>query len=232
MTTITWDSKVTTLVRDGIIPNVLNRICLAGPPRTGKSTLPLKLFAVCYRGTCHRQQPVDDWIGGYALIDGTTKWQNGIAVRAMLEGVPLVVDEIDKHSAECASFFYAMLDDPAAVTLPTGERIHAKQGYCVFATTNQRPDSLPEPIYDRFDVILKADTLSKGLQESLGDFLKPAETVVGRNGAFNWERPASVNLFIAASKLARHGLQGDALAAALGLDGQAASDFLTAIAGV
>lgn len=230
----TWDDTLRRAVNSGHFPGVFNRVLVFGFPRTGKSSLPATLFgsAGVERITFHRQQPVDDLIGGYGLVDGRTIWLDGPVIRAMRNGTKAVCDEIDRHSAEQYSFVLAMLDDPAAISLPTGERVNAAQGYGVIATTNELPSSLPDALRDRFDLILKADTLSKPLQEALGDFAKPAQACVGRGsdrGYKDWKREGSVNLFIVASKLRRAGLADDHIAEALGLVGQEAADFLTAL---
>lgn len=226
----TWDALMQRLVKDGTIPNPLYRILLFGPPRTGKSSIPKTLFLVHERVTMHKQLPTDDLLGGYALVDGTTKWQDGPAVRAMRKGLCIVIDEIDHVSAECRCILHALMDDPAGITLPTGERVSAKEGYCVIATTNQLPSALPGPVLDRFDLVLKADTLAHGLREQLGQLAKPATAVIARDRSYNWSRPASVNFFIAVSKLRKIGMPDEKIVSALGLSGKTAADALIALA--
>lgn len=228
--TQSWDALFVRLVDEGIIPSVVNRVLLYGPPRTGKSTLAATKLPNVERLTLHRQQPVDDLIGGMGLCNGSTQWMDGPATRAMRRGTALVIDEFDQFSAEERCMLHAVMDDPAGITLPTGERVTAKPGYCVIATTNALPSALPDALYDRFDMVLRADTLSAGLTAALGSFAKAAESVVKRDGTNQWERPASVNLFIAASKLRAKGLADQAIADALGLAGRTATDFLAAIA--
>jgi hypothetical protein len=232
-----WDDTFKVIVNSGIFPDVVFRILLSGWPRTGKSTLPYTLFGAenIERTTVHRQMPVDDLIGGMGLVNGSTVWQDGPVVRALRYGRKLILDEIDRHSGEIYSLLLGVLDDPAGITLPTGERVRAARGYGVIATTNEPPSKLADALYDRFDLVLKVETLSQGLQEALGDFAGCAQNVIGRGGSgerteLNWSRPATVNLFIAASKLRRHGLQDEKIAEVLGLTDQEACDFLAAIA--
>lgn len=227
---VSWDSLLVRLIENGIIPQVVNRVLLYGPPRTGKSTLPGKTLPNVQRLTLHKQMPVDDLIGGMCLVNGSTQWADGPAVRAMRNGTALVIDEIDQFSAECRCMLHAIMDDPAGITLPSGERVDAKAGYCVIGTTNALPTALPDALYDRFDMVLKADTLSAGLKQVLGPFANAAERVVARGDGYSWERPASVNLFIAAAKLRANGVGDVAIAEALGLIGNTATDFLAAIA--
>ena len=226
-----WDSILTDLFRSLVIPHVLNRVLLWGPPRTGKSTISQTLVpGQVERVTMHREQPVDDLLGGYCLKDGSTVWADGPAVRAMRRGHILVLDEVDKCSPENCCVQHALMDDPAAITLASGERVIAQPGYAVIATTNALPSALSPAIYDRFDLILKADTLSAGLQRKLGNLAAPAQNTVARGPvAYNWSRPASVNLFIAAAKLRSKGLSDETIASVLALDGKERTDFLLAI---
>jgi hypothetical protein len=175
--------------------------------------------------------PVDDLVGGYALVDGTTRWVDGVAVRAMRRGKTLLIDEINNFSGECVCALYAIGDDAAiaGITLPTGERVQAAPGFALFATMNALPSSLPDALYDRFDVVLKADTLSHGLQKALGEFAEHAKAVVGAGGSYEWARPATVNLYVAAKKLRNKGVTDNNIAECLGLTGTLATDFLAAI---
>jgi hypothetical protein len=226
-----WDSVLRSMVENDIIPTIVNRVLVWGPPRTGKTSLIVSMFPDVERITLHRQMPVDDLLGGFVLVDGRSQWQDGVAVRALRHGKTLLVDEINNFSSECVCSLYAIGDDPAVagVTLPTGERVKAAKGFALFATMNATPSALPDALYDRFDVVLKADTLSHGLQKALGEFVEPAKSVVGAGGSYEWSRPASVNLYIAAKKLRTKGVTDNNIAECLGLTGTMATDFLAAI---
>jgi MoxR-like ATPase len=225
-----WDDVLMRAVNDGIIPGIVNRVLLWGPPRTGKSFLPSQLFPSVERLTLHRQMPIDDLLGGWCLQDGSTVWADGPAVRAMRNGTPLVLDEIDQYSPECRCALHAICDDPAGITLANGDRVMAVKGYCVIGTTNALPSTLPDALYDRFDMVLKADTLSQGLQARLGKLAEPASVVIARSSSYEWSRPASVNLYVAASKLRSEGYKDQQIADALGLTETEACDFLATIA--
>lgn len=229
----TWDKLLGTLVETKVVPQVINRVLLWGPPRTGKSSVAAQLFhGDVERLTLHRQMPVDDLLGGYVLRNGTTDWADGPAVRALREGKTLILDEIDQYGGEIRSILHAILDDPAGVTLATGERVRASKGFAVIATTNALPSVLPPAIYDRFDLVLKADTLAAGLQDALGKLAEPARNAIADgagNSSFTWTRPASVNLFLAAAKLRKTGMPDDLIVRALGLTGTEATDFLIAL---
>lgn len=227
-----WDDTMRRLIKDTLIPSPLYRILLSGPPRTGKSSLGPDLFSGNWeRATIHKQLPTEDLLGGYALVEGTTKWMDGPAIRALRMGKALVLDEVDQISPECRCILHALLDDPPGITLASGERVVGKKGYCVIGTTNALPSVLPPAILDRFDLILMANTLSKGLKNALGNLAEQADSVVQRDRIYNWTRPASVNLFIAASKLRKRGLKDEQVVSALGLQGKAATDALIALAG-
>lgn len=225
-----WDDILRKLVKAKTIPTPLFRVLLFGPPRTGKSSIGKELSPGGHeRVTIHKQLPTDDLLGGYALVDGTTVWQDGPAVRALRKGRLIVLDEIDQISPECRCILHALLDDPPGITLATGERVETTEGYWVIATTNQMPSSLPPAILDRFDLILVANTLSRGLRERLGELATQATNVVARDKSYNWTRPASVNFFIACAKLRAKGMNDSAIVSALGLDGKAATDALVAL---
>lgn len=225
-----WDHKFIEYVNSGIFPGMVNRLNIHGYSRTGKSTLVNKMLD-SERVTFHQAMPLDDLIGGWALIDGRTVWVDGPAVRALRYGKCLQIDEANEVPSECQTVFYALLDDPAGTTLPSGERVNAAPGYCVVTTMNPTPEVLPHPVYDRFDIYLKADTLSEGTKKALGPFASNAEAVIAFNQPkLNWKRPASVNAFLAANKMRRGGVSPEKIAEVLGWEGRDATDFLTACA--
>ena len=156
--TSTWDNTFAHMWATRIIPDYLDRILIAGRSRTGKSTL-IQKITNSIRLTLHESMPIEDLIGGFQLIDGRTVWVDGPAVKALKQGKALQLDEINYQPVECISMLYCLMDKPAAITLPTGERVVAAPGYCVIATHNPPPSVLPHPIYDRIDVFLKVETL-------------------------------------------------------------------------
>lgn len=229
-TSKTWDQKLVEYVDSGIFPGVLNRMNIHGYSRTGKSTLVHRLLN-SERITFHQGMPLDDLIGGWALVDGRTVWVDGPAVRALKQGKCLQIDEANEVPVECQTMYYALLDDPAGITLPSGERIEAKPGYCVVTTMNPSPDVFPHPVFDRFDIYLKADTLARGTKDALGPYASNAEAVIAfRQPKLTWTRPASVNAFLAANKLRRSGSSPEKIVEVLGWEGKDATDFLIATA--
>jgi hypothetical protein len=223
-----WDTVFTELVETSVFPSVVNRLLIYGFSRTGKSTIANRMLN-SERITFHSGMPLDDLIGGWTLRDGKTVWADGPAIRALRNGTTLQIDEINEIPMECKTVVYALMDKPAGITLPTGERVEAAPGYAVVGTMNPAPNVLPEPIYERFDIILRANELSRGTQEALGPFAEQAKRVVGRGSSYTWTRPMSVGLCLAANELSKVGIEGDKLATALGLAGDEATDFLAAI---
>jgi hypothetical protein len=226
-----WDATLTYMWRNGIIPHHIDRVDVFGYSRTGKSTLIHKLTG-SERITLHEQMPLEDLIGGLQLVNGSTQWVDGPAVRALRQGKVLQLDELDVMPFECRTMIYALLDKPAAITLPTGERVTAAPGYAVIATHNPPPSVLLHPIYDRLDVFLKADTLSEGIRNKLGDKLAAvAQNVVGHGQPkLDWERPVTVNSLLAFKALADAGIQDEDAAHLLGFRNRAQADFITVIA--
>ena len=229
-TTKAWDQKLVEYVESGMFPGVLNRMNIHGYSRTGKSTLVSRLLN-SERITFHQGMPLDDLIGGWALVDGRTQWVDGPAVRALKQGKCLQIDEANEVPVECQTMFYALLDDPAGITLPNGERIDARPGYCVVTTMNPSPDVFPHPVYDRHDIYLKADTLAKGTREALGPYANNGEACISlKQPRLTWKRPASVNAFLAANKLRVSGMSPEKIVEVIGFEGNDANDFLIATA--
>ena len=134
----------------------LLRILLIGPPGTGKSKTSLLLSGTPYRVTMSEGMGVEDLIGMYQLVKGETVWIDGPLIRAMREGVKILVDEIDHHASEVGSIMYGFLDDAPHMMLPTGETVHAAKGFGVIGTTNSNVTSLPDAVLDRFEAIIPA----------------------------------------------------------------------------
>ena len=232
----TWDKTFTRMWEAKIIPDYLDRVLVYGYSRTGKSTLIHKLTG-SERVTAHEQMPLEDLLGGLQLVNGSTQWVDGPATRALRHGTVLQIDELVDHLGampqECVTTLYALMDKPAAVTLPNGERVTAAKGYAVIATCNPPPNVLPHPIFDRLDCFLKADTISEGIKNVLGAALaEKAQNVVSHNQPrLTWERPITVNSLLAFKQLMNAGVNDERAAHLLGFTGTKLGDFLTVVAG-
>lgn len=223
-----WDQIFTAMVPN-IFPKVLHRALFWGVTQTGKTTTLNNLLGG-EMITFHNGMPLDDVIGGLALVNGSTKWVDGPALRAMRNGTPLIINEINDIPMEVKTFLYVLLDKKPIATLPTGEVVKAAPGYCVVGTMNPNPSVLPEPVFERFDIVFKVDTLSDGALEALGAFAPQAQRHVARQSrSLEWSRPMSVGLLMAAAQLCRQGVEPDDMTKVLGLAGNAATDFLAAL---
>jgi hypothetical protein len=232
----TWANVLTDLASGGALPGSIHRVLLFGPAGTGKSSWAIGAFGRdnVERVTLHAQLPPEDLIGAMALVarkGGTdTVWQDGPCIRAMRQGKVLVVDEIDQFSPETRTALHAILDDKsiAGITLPTGERVTPADGFCVIATTNARPDELPGPLLDRFDLVLLANRpapgIFAGLPTGLGNLLARA---YDKQVAYAWTPEVSVRSILALERLSNAiGYQD----AAELIFGESATDILASIA--
>lgn len=138
------------------LSTVSGRIMLVGPPGTGKSQTAFLLLENAQRLTMTEGTAVEDLLGMFHLVEGSTVWKDGPAARAMRADTALILDEIDKYSPEVGSLLYALLDDDPQITLPSGEHLKAKAGYKVIATSNANVSALPEAILDRMEAVLIA----------------------------------------------------------------------------
>lgn len=232
--TKSWDETFNTLVGAGVIPSVIDRILLAGLSRAGKTTITGLSFENVQVSTFGDGMLPEELLGQYdSPQPGMFVWRDGPVAKAMRHGYPLVLNEIDfafKRGSGLQGIIHACCDMPAAITLPNGERLQAAPGYFVVATMNAMPDILPVPVYERFQLILRVDSLSQGLQRELGEFAGMANQVASRNQQVAWQRPMTVGLAVTAAKLRKQGLSHEEITFALGFNQNERDDFLTAIA--
>lgn len=215
-----WDSVIHHMWLERIIPDYITTIGVGGRSRSGKSTCIERLMNPEVV-TLHEAMPIEDLIGGLMLIDGRTQWVDGPATKALRHGRPLLINEVNFQPPECLSMLYCLLDKPAAITLPTGERVKAAKGYCVIATQNPPFDQMPFPIFDRIDCFLKADDLSQGIKDYLGPHLaeKAQAALEQTQPRMKWSRPMTVNAILAYKALHDAGVTDQDAAVMLGFQG-------------
>ena len=122
------------------------------------------------------EMPAAELRGHYLPVERGFAWVDGPALAAYRRGVPLVINELDHASDDAMSFLLAILDDPevAYLTLPNGETVRPGAGFCVFATLNGDPDSLPPALRDRFPVAIHIDSVHPEAIASLPKDLQAA----------------------------------------------------------
>lgn len=211
-----FDLILTDLYTKQIFPGIINRCFLYGPPGTGKSTIGTTLFGSdkTERVALSGKTPIEDLLGMMTLAkDGSIVWVDGPATKALREGKCLILDEIDQISPAIRCTLHALLDQPAAITLPNGERVKAAAGYCVIATSNESPASLAEALQDRFELLLPAFKASEGLKAQLNEKgQRILENVTARRISdnavkYDWTRPITPRLLLAIEALNRAGLK-------------------------
>jgi MoxR-like ATPase len=141
----------------GAVIGRVQNVCLYGPPGTGKSTFAFRHGGVeSFRVYCNEEMPSTELRGG-PLPDGDWTWKDGPGVLAWKAGRRLILDEIDKASADTFTFLLALLDnaDTAGIHLPTGGFVSPSPGFHTVATSNLLdPDELPVALKDRFSVFV------------------------------------------------------------------------------
>ncbi len=202
---------------------------------TGKSTLPYRLLfgRNPVRVTLFAEMEVDSLVGPMQLRDGNTVCQPQLAAEAMAEGRPLILDEVDQFSASVETYLNAILDDYdlAVLTLPDGQKILPKDGFCVVGTTNARPETLPERLLHRFDAIIHADSPASGLLDSLPDELSTMLLNDRREAEKSHWAPMTTRRMIALDRFLQAGFDElDAIKLVFGPDDQAAKSTQMAIA--
>lgn len=154
-----------------VIPH-LNRLLLIGPPSSGKSTTSMLVAGIKHRITMTETTSKEELLGQFHLIEGSTKWIDGPVTTAMRNGEPVLIDEIDRYSPECASLCYAIIDDKPHATLPNGETIVAKDGFKVLMTSNESLETLPAAVQDRIEAIIMASVPHPDSLSELPDALR------------------------------------------------------------
>jgi nitric oxide reductase NorQ protein len=151
------------------LTRTLDRILLVGPPSSGKSTTAIKTLGIKHRITMTPNTSREDLCGMFHLIDGQTVWIDGPVTKAMRNGHPVLIDEIDRAGAEVESLMYSVIDDQPHLSLPNGELVQAASGYKVLMTSNQSPDVLEDAVRDRMEAILLAYSPHKDALVGLSD---------------------------------------------------------------
>ena len=145
---------------------------LLGPPGTGKTTSAIASAAPDQEvmvTTMHAEGTAVEFTGHKEIQGGNTVYWEGLGLQAWRRGALLVINEIDNASEDILNYLYQLLDDPkvASMQLPSGEVVRPQPGFRVIATTNGRPDDIPEAIRDRFGLWLTYDRPSATMLDRL-----------------------------------------------------------------
>jgi MoxR-like ATPase len=116
-------------------------VWLAGPAGTGKSTMPEQAAATLGRPFLKigmtRQTEVESLVGGMALRNGATVWEDGALIRAMRQpGMVILIDELTIAPAGVQAIIQLVSDDHRSITLPTGEVVRAADGVVFIVADN------------------------------------------------------------------------------------------------
>lgn len=152
-----WTDKFRQILNSGTV----HRVLLWGEPGTGKSSSIPKMYPdkVFHRVPIHEESAEESLIGTQIDI-GKSGIVDGAAILAMERGEALILDEIDKRHPSLDGVLHAVLDDLALAQLKArcGRVVRPAKGFFVVATTNENPSALSEPVLDRFDAILQAES--------------------------------------------------------------------------
>jgi MoxR-like ATPase len=137
-----------------------NRILVWGLPGTGKSFLAQREALASrevFNITLTEDTSSVELRGHYIPRGSELVWQDGAAISAWRTGGRLIVNELDKASADVQSFLLGLMDnrESASITLPTGETVTPQEGFQFVATSNSSPDELPEALRSRLPVTIQ-----------------------------------------------------------------------------
>jgi nitric oxide reductase NorQ protein len=141
-------------------------ILLYGPPGTGKTALyeaafmPTGFYYI--QGTGDTETA--DFLGSYVPISATEfEWQDGPLLKAMEEGVPLVIDEIALIDPKVTAVAYAGMDGRREVVVtanPARGVVKAKKGFVIYGACNPHAPGarMSEALLSRFSMHFEVTT--------------------------------------------------------------------------
>jgi len=174
-------------------------VFLVGPAGTGKSSWLVKICEK--RGTkylainLNGEVSVDDLVGVKDLVNGQTVFTEGVLPRALREGIPLIIDELDAAPPDVLFVLQNVLEGrPLCLTKKGAEYVMPEPGFCILATANtigKGDDSglyagtniLNEAFLDRFGMVMEcwylpADEETRVLVKRTGLHKRAAEKMV------------------------------------------------------
>lgn len=152
--------------------NSQENVLLTGPTGSGKTSQVLQLAARIKQGVVRAnfngETRLSDFIGKMHVIDGETKWVDGILPMAMRKGYWLLLDEIDFADPSVLSLLHPVLEENPVLVLKEndGEVIKPHPNFRVFGTANSigamqdragafgGTNQMNEAFLDRWQVVL------------------------------------------------------------------------------
>lgn len=167
----------TTHVIDSI--NQKENVLLTGPTGVGKTSPVVQLAArtnnPLIRVNFNGETRLSDFIGKLQIINGETKWVDGVLPQAMRMGYWLLLDEIDFADPAVLSLLHPVLEENPHIVLKenAGEVIYAHPNFRLFATANSigamqdkassysGTNHMNEAFLDRFQVLFVKNLSAK-----------------------------------------------------------------------
>ncbi len=99
--------------------------------------------------------------GHYGLKHGEFTFLYGPMLRGWLDGVRVVVNEIEKCGPDALAAMLGFADDPAVAvqTLPDNTTVRPCEGFHIVATSNAPPDALEPALRDRFPIAVRVESV-------------------------------------------------------------------------
>lgn len=119
---------------------------------------------------CHSAMLPSDLMEDFQFSDGKAEFTPSAFCRAMMEGKPIVLDEINLLPFESLRFLQSLLDNKPSIVYK-GKTIEIKDGFQVIGTMNLVVNGsvyeLPEPLVDRCSELKKFSLTGSDLIQSL-----------------------------------------------------------------
>ncbi len=130
------------VVRDIIKSKMFYPVFITGLSGNGKTYMVEQACAATKREVIRvnltRETDEDDLIGGFRLIDGSTKFFKGPVIKAMERGAVLLLDEIDLADPAKIMALQSILEGKGYFIKKTGEHVSPAAGFTIVATANTK----------------------------------------------------------------------------------------------